>query len=150
MYHYVNAYFQVTKKVKAWAKPSLLLLCACGKGKRGRQDSKTQHFLVLRGRERGGGMRLGVLAAWDSKLRRRLLGLLINSVAGRRQPGNAPRTAFVSHGLTRGVFPCTPKPLRTFSWIQGFSRAETPLSCRGDVYPTCPRQSQDSKSQKLL
>lgn len=71
----------------------------CVRG-RGREGDDTQRDPTLSGpqREEGGEMRLGLPAAWASKLRRRLLDLLVNGAPGQRQPGKAKRTAFVSHG----------------------------------------------------
>lgn len=58
--------------------------------------------------------------------------MLINSEAGQQQPGNAPRTAFVSHGLTRGAFPCTPQALILSAQFRGFQELKH-LCCAGEM-----------------
>lgn len=77
-------------------------MCVQKGGERQTRHSKTQHFLVPRGREGGGGMRLGLLAAGDSKLRRRLLDLLINSEAGWRRECSKNRVC-VARVNTRSI-----------------------------------------------
>lgn len=113
------------KLSQAWAKPLLLLLHVCGKGQRGGRHTARSKLSGLQ-REEGGERRLGLSAAWVSKLR--LLHMLIKSVPGQWHTGNTKRPHLNCTGNMKSISTHS-QTFKDFQPNLAFLQPETPLSC---------------------